>query len=269
MLEYDSSMRVLTDWSGSLSIDTGCIKVISKILFEPKTDYLVRPRESCRALEWVSYTSTHYDGLLVFLYFRPADADPLTVVNFQAGPYNRSFTLDELESLAEIINIDESGNKVSIEAIKLDRLQCEEGYLEGRWIKTGDPSERGRENRDFDGIFFGRYISKDGLFLGHVKGHWGTRTDGEQVFFGKWINHLGLFRGLLKGTWGFDSTADDTENNGWFQGDIFDATSIKLGTLEGKWVSHHRGSMPISGATDKVPKHARGFFHGMWKQYCN
>ncbi len=262
MLEYDSTITSLTDWSGSLSIDTGCIKVINKIRFEFAQDYFTRPRPDCQTLEWTSLTSVHYDGILVFLYFRNSDIDPATTeVAFETGPYSRTFTLAELDSLAEIIDVDNLGNQVSIEAAKLERLECPEGYLEGRWVKRGN----GRIN----GQLFGRFVSRDGLFLGHVKGHWGVNADGEQLFFGKWINHYGGFRGFLRGNWGYDDTAESIESAGWYEGEYFTANATKLGTLSGNWVSHHRGSMPNSGATDKVPKHARGFFHGTWKQYCN
>lgn len=263
MLEYDSTVTSLIDWSGSLSIDTGCIKVINKILFESGQDYFVRPRESCQELSWVSFTSVHYDGIQVFLYFRPTSVDPATAeVRFETGPFSRTFTLDELDSLTELITVDDLGNQVSIEARKLERMECPEGYIEGRWITLG--------NGRFKGQFYGRFISQDGLFMGHVKGHWGDRTsDSEQLFFGKWIDHLGHFKGFLRGNWGYDDSADNIESSGWYQGNYFDANANNLGTLEGNWVSHHRGSMPNSGATDKVPKHARGFFHGTWKQYCN
>ncbi len=262
MLEYDSTVTSPTDWSGKLEVDTGCIKVVNKVLFEPGQDHFIRPRESCRKLEWVSQTTVHYDGILVFLYFRSADIDPATTeVRFETTPYSRTFTLAELDSLEEIIDIDQLGNQVSIQGYRLERLECEEGYLEGRWIKRG--------NGRFKGLFFGRFISKDGIFMGHVKGHWGERGEDEQLFFGKWINHYGGFRGFLRGEWGYDETAETYESEGWYSGNYFSRNGINLGTLSGKWVSHHRGSMPNSGATDKVPKHARGYFHGIWKQYCN
>jgi len=262
MLEYDSTVTSLTDWSGSLTVDTGCIKVINKILFEPGQDYFIRPRTDCQTLEWVSFTNVHYDGILVFMYFRNADFDPATTnVVFETGPYSRTFALAELDSLAEIVDVDDLGNKVSIEAAKLERLECPEGYLEGRWVRSG--------NQRIFGQFYGRFISLDGLFMGHVKGHWGVNSEEEKLFFGKWIDHIGRFQGFLRGHWGFDDTAREAESSGWYEGNYFSASLTNLGTLNGNWVSHHRGSMPNSGATDKVPKHARGFFHGTWKQYCN
>ncbi|NIP41640.1 MAG: hypothetical protein GWO41_11255 [candidate division Zixibacteria bacterium] len=262
MLEYDPTITSLTDWSGSLTVDTGCIRVINKVLFEPLQDYLVRPRISCRFLEWVSFTSVHYDGIQVFLYFRNSVTDPATTqVVFETGPFSRTFALSELDSLSETVDVDNLGNKVFIEAEKLWRLDCPEGYLEGRWIRSG--------YQRIYGQFYGRFLSLDGLFLGHVKGHWGVNSEGEKLFFGKWINHLGRFQGFLRGNWGFDASVDEIESAGWFDGNYFSASLRNLGTLNGNWVSHHRGSMPTSGATDKVPKQARGFFHGIWKQYCN
>lgn len=260
MLEYDSANTTLTDWSGTLSTNQGCIKAIKKIRFESGQDRFVRPRQNPQALAWKSVTSTHYDGILVYLYFRNNDPDPgTTEISLVTGSYQRTFILSELDPLSEIIDIDNLGNQISIQAAKLERLECPQGFLEGRWIKTPGPRN----------IFYGCFISDDGLFLGHIKGHWGTKSSVEKLFFGKWINHYGKFKGFLKGQWGFDNSLEPSESKGWFDGNFFNADGNILGTLAGKWVSNLRGSMPNSGATDKVPKHARGFFHGLWKRYCN
>jgi hypothetical protein len=58
------------------------------------------------------------------------------------------------------------------------------------------------------------------------------------------------------------ATIDAIESTGWYKQNNFVSNSNKLGTLRKIWVSSHRGSMPNSGATDKVPKYAREFFHG-------
>lgn len=259
MLEYDSTVTQVSDWSGSLVSPEGFIKAIHKIYFENQTDHFVRPRTDIHTLEWVSYTSVHQDGFLAFIYFRPEVDPAATEVTFTAGTYSRTFTLLELDSLDEIVDVDNLGNQISFIAQKLERLDCEEGVMEGRWIKTGQ----------HNGHFIGRYLSRDGLFLGHVRGHWGIRGQDEKVFFGKWIDKFGRFSGLIKGQWDYEFSTDASESSGTFDGNFFDSNANMLGTLSGKWVSHHRGSMPNSGTTDKVPKKAGGFFHSWWKQYCN
>lgn len=262
-LEYDSASLVPTDWSGELTVDTGCIKVVRKIRFERGQDYFLRPRPNAQTLGWHSITTTHNDGFMVFMYFPENDGFTNYEVSFESGPYSRTFTLGELDSLSVLETVDDSGNQISIEARRLVRLECNEGFLEGRWIRTG------RFNNG--GIFYGRFVGLDGLSMGHLKGHWGVRQEtGEKLFFGKWINHVGRFKGFLKGTWGeTEVTGNAHKSEGWFEGEYFDRNSTKLGTLSGNWVSTSRGSTPSSGATDKVHKNARGFFHGMWKQYCN
>lgn len=259
MLEYDSTVTQITDWSGSLVSPDGFIKVVHKIYFENLTDHFVRPREDAHTLEWVSYTTVHQDGFLAFIYFRPEIDPTLTEITFTAGTYTRTFMLSEMDSLMEIVDVDNLGNQIAFTTRKLERLECEQGIMEGRWIKTGL----------HNGHFFGRYLSRDGLFLGHVRGHWGIRGHDDKIFFGKWINKFGHFSGLIKGQWDYDFSTDVSESCGEFHGNFFDSDKIKLGTLSGRWVSHHRGSMPNSGTTDKVPNKARGFFHSWWKQYCD
>jgi len=270
ILDYDSTITTPTDWSGSLTVDTGCIKVINKILFETG-DHFVRPRPNARTLEWISYTQPHYDGILVFMYFRPGDDVMNTEVKFETGPYSRTFTLFELDSLDEVIDVAELGNKISFGARKLERLECPEGFLEGRWVKRGILGP---------GLFYGRFVSFDGLFLGHVKGHWGRRIeDGVQIFFGKWINHYGQFRGFLKGKWGYN-TSEEPESEGWFEGHYYGADGIERGDLAGDWIYRERPSADNQGSGDndgneiengnslRMPKNAKGFFRGLWREHC-
>ena len=47
-----------------------------------------------------------------------------------------------------------------------------------------------------------RVVSEDGRPLGHIRGVYGERRNGNKVFFGKYINTEGHFQGILRGTYG-------------------------------------------------------------------
>lgn len=275
MLEFDSTVTQITDWSGSLTIERGAIRILEKIRFE-KGDYLVRPRYDCNTIEWVSYTQPHFDGIFVFLYDVPDTAATTeNTVTLTTGPYSRTFTMSELDSLSEIVEVDNIGNKISIEARYTPPLDCAAGFLDGKWVKKGR----------YHGVFFGRWVRYDGLALGHVKGHWGVNRDGDSVFFGKWINRLGQFKGFLRGTWIPDPATDAADPvMGTFEGIWADKNGNAEGPLGGEWmtvphisVDNGNGNGNGYGNSDDckgddeigcIPKRARGFFRGRWAEDC-
>jgi hypothetical protein len=268
-LEFDSTETAITDWSGKISVDRGAIIAVRLIKFEG-TDHIVRPRESREVLDFVSHTRPAYDGILVYVYDpEPTTYDTENTLTFETAPYTRTLKMSELADLQEIVDV--GNNQVSITAVKLDKLDCGEGFLEGRWIRQGRDGKRGN--------FFGRWIASDGRSAGFIRGHFGTRADAP-VFFGKWISLSGQFRGLLKGTWGYgnDATPDAT-NLGWFDGIYADAAGNEKGKLSGNWMAR----MPVTGPpddqfepgdfgqNDRNGRHAgRGYgsFSGQWKADC-
>ncbi len=274
MLEYDSTVTEVTDWSGSLEIERGAIRIATLIRFE-RGDYIVKPRSDCSKLEWVSFTRPHFDGILVFIYdVSDLDETEPNTVTFKTGPYERTFTMSELDSLSEIIEVDDIGNKVSFNSFITTPEDRERGFLTGRWAKSA--SERG--------VFFGRWASWDGRFLGHVRGHWGANNDGERVFFGKWISRHGSFKGLLRGTWGSDETITDLAEpaSGWFRGDWADRSLTVKGKLGGMWAAvsnpslgdgdgigdggRNNGDRGNNYEICEIHQGARGFFHGRWEK---
>jgi hypothetical protein len=274
MLEYDSTVTQSTDWSGSLTVERGAIRILSLVRFEQPFDHIIRPRIDRRTLEWVSHTQPHFDGIVVWLYDVP-DSEGIydNTVTFKTGPYTRTFDMSELESLSEVVVVDEIGNKVSFEALYLPVPDCPYGFLEGRWIKKGP------EN----GVFYGFWANWSGMHDGHVRGHWGATNTGDRVFFGKWIDHRGKFRGFLKGTWDFNATTAQAEPvTGTFEGIWADRHRTPQGTLGGNWVAvvnppgnngngngwGNTGDEADSGNVGSIPKRARGFFQGHWTKDC-
>ncbi len=103
-------------------------------------------------------------------------------------------------------------------------------------------------------------MSRRGFVKGHLRGHFGTKDNGDRVFHGKWINRSGEFEGLLRGTWAPHPNENANGNafrhaGGWFKGRVYDANEVKIGVLKGKYKNapHFRG----------------GFFQGRWKLDCS
>jgi hypothetical protein len=282
MLKLDSTVTQTTDWSGSLTLTHGFIHVVRTIQFEEGQDHIVDPRPNRQALEWVSFTSKSFDGLMLAIIVptTPPDSDwSNNQLSFQTGPYSRTFTLSELDHFNEIIDVGTEGNQVAFNAINLTADSCGAGQLEGRWVLN--PS---REN----GHFLGKWMTDDGLVLGYLRGHFGARSDSGKVFFGKYIGLEGLFRGLIRGTWGFDPN-DSTK--GWFDGIWAGRAGTALGQLQGQWGSAPPDSTAaISGdydgngymnghgrGRDRNPNHnptfgtsrwTPSFFSGQWNRDC-
>jgi hypothetical protein len=217
---------------------------------------------------------------MVFIYhdLDSVESEPNNVV-FKTGPYERTFALSELDTLSEIVDVDESGNRVSFNSFLTTPEDRDRGFLKGRWVKAGGSEQ---------GVFIGRWTSWDGLFMGHVKGHWGVNAEGERVFFGKWINRHGAFRGLLRGTWEIDDVEGDAvePTSGSFRGVWADRSHTIQGDVGGEWTTmpyrscdgcngegNGYGGTNGDGNSDgrardgeigDLPRAVRGFFHGRW-----
>jgi len=274
-LRYDSTVNVVTDWTGSLSITRGAEIIRRVIRFEPGQDYIL-PRTDRKLIEWVSKTTVHNDGIGVDIVVPPIrpifdtsivplvtpegdtvdniavdtvypDVEPVKV-SFETGPYSRTFSLSEISTLDTIVYLDDS-NAVAFHGLKLDRRPCPRGFLMGYW----------GHDENSKGIFKGVWTSRFGRITGFLKGNYGVNDEGRKVFFGKWINRAGNFEGFIKGTYG--ERANENANmigmmrsGGWFAGKIYNSNRAEIGALHGKYKS----SQWLKG----------GFFQGRWKTYC-
>lgn len=275
-LEYDSTFTTPTDWAGSITISRGAAIVRRLIRFEPATDSLL-PRTDRTLIEYASTTTVHNDGISVDFYVPPPgdpvfdsswamDTDSLgnvidstlevdtvyaepATLTFVAGSYSRTFTLDELAMLDEIVELDD-GNAIAFQAQRIYRFACPRGFIRGKW--GFDEEDQGR--------FRGEWMSDYGVLAGWVQGTF-DRTDEGKVFYGKWITKNGLFEGLLRGRWGFHPNNNASDRafevaGGWFKGDIYSAEEEKIGQLKGKWKS----------ADHPVKDH---YFQARWKLDCS
>ena len=262
------------DWSGSMTFDNGVVIIEKLIAFDPE-DYITRRNKS--TIEWVSHTCPHIDGIQVKLIAPPFKQDSLEadstetcepVLTIKTGPFTKSFTLKELESLQLMQPVDRCGNGSSINS-QIIPPGCPHGYLFGKWENvetdttaidstTSPPDSTDSENdgRILLGHFRGVWIGHNGRIAGHVKGIYGINSLGERVFFGKYIDFKGHFKGILRGH--FEPTPEITAEysfpHGIFHGKWFGKNFAQEGRLKGNWISDKDG---------------HGLFHGEWGKNCS
>ncbi len=260
-LEGDSSSTDLVDWTGSITLSQDGAIVVERILRFERGDYIVRPRTERKLVELVSHTGPHWDGLLLTI-FDPQDLltdEKASVVNeltIKLGEFEVSYLLTDLDSLDEVIDVDDFGNQFSISTFMVEDF-CPRGWIAGRWTHTA-------ANR---GVFRGHWRSRYGLSHGWLKGHFGVNDNGRKVFFGKYIGQNGEFRGLLRGHW--DVAGD--RPGGWFAGRWHGRNEI-MGALRGVWSSRTDRATDMDNSTDESTLTDRGhggFFHGEWKARCS
>jgi hypothetical protein len=178
------------EWTGALSLDRGGMIVRRTIGFEQATDHIIRPRTDRTQVAFESVTRPWADGVVLEVV-DPTPASPL-VLSYDGVAGNYELDLAQLAAGPIVIDVDASGNKLV--AISLRRLAdatdpCNRGFMRGRWHQI----------RPGLGRFLGVVTNADGERTGHVRGFYGERADGERVLFGKFIDRDGRFVGLIAG----------------------------------------------------------------------
>jgi hypothetical protein len=227
----DPSNDQARNWSGSISINRGAIVLRRTIRFEGVDR--VMPRTDRRRVDFHSVTRPHADGLVMTLIDpTPAAADPL-VLTFATDAGSHDLPVSALVDGIESRVVDADGNRVTAEASPRPVDLCNHGRLRGRWHKVA-------EHR---GVFLGGVSDARGNPLGHLRGVYGQRQNGDKVFFGKYINRNGRFQGILRGTY------DE-------------------GHFEGRWINRNGEFGALGGAyRETVPgPRVGGHFLGRWRE---
>ena len=187
----DPDNETIYDWSGFLRVNRGAIVVRRVLAFEPGTDSLL-PRDDRAVVPFISYTRPHNDGLIVTIIDPTPEADePLVLAYANPDGVVFSATMRSLVDGPQSLAVDADGNRVVAVAFPRAIDLCEYGFLAGKWHRVAEG--RGR--------MIGRVANAVGDPLGHIKGIYGRRLNGNQVFFGKYINLDGNFMGIFKGTY--------------------------------------------------------------------
>ena len=188
----DRENRTPYNWSGALTINRGAILVRSVMAFDGRVDRLA-PRDNPRAVAFRSATLPHRDGLrLLIIDPDPTSDEPLILTYRQIDGDTFSAPVDALLDRPHARDMDDAGNQIVAVAMRRPVDVCDNGFLGGRWHKVAD--HRGR--------IVGRVADSEGNPMGHVRGIYGHRRNGEPVFFMKYIDRDGQFRGILRGTYG-------------------------------------------------------------------
>jgi hypothetical protein len=174
------------DWSGTIQVSRGAVVVRHRIGFEEATDRLL-PRDSRTVIPFQSVTGPFVDGLVLEVL---ADTDLGAITLSYVPGSGTTVEVRLADLLAGPVSTDfGDGNRMVVTALRGDRDACDHGFMRGRWHAL-------RENL---GGFRGIVTDADGTPIGHMRGFYGTRRDGQQVFFGKYINREGQFRGIFAG----------------------------------------------------------------------
>ncbi len=253
------------DWSGGMVLKGGVIVIEKVIKFDARDEI---SRTSPNTIRWKSHTCPHVDGLQVRLIVPPPPAPDSTSVEpappeptltIVAGPYERTFTLEELENLRLMEPVDRCNNYMAIGSHQLIP-GCPNGYMLGKWNRAETPDtlyndDTGEMRGIVYGHFKGIWIGERGWAVGHLRGFYGVNSAGEMVFRGKYINPKGEFMGILAGDWTvYPTFADDPLNDiGGFEGLWYGRNHGVKGRLKGEWVT--------SGG--------QGYFKGIWGMLCN
>jgi hypothetical protein len=235
------------DWSGTASVVNGAIVVRKTILFE-QSDYIHRPREDRRVVEWTSITYNHLDGVSLIVFDPPSLLTDESVVNqftIETAPFTHTFEMSELAELDTLITIDDDGNAIHLTGAEREPGFCRMGFMRGEWYYRG---------ADW-GEFRGGWISDDGEIAGHVVGIWGYDADGRNVLYGKYVDTDGNFMGLLRGTFGRVPDRDPRRRGGWMHGRWFDEDESPQGAFRGRWQA-------------PTGRGRNGYFQALWGMEC-
>jgi hypothetical protein len=236
----DRNAQDSRDWSGAFKVSRGGLIVRQTIAFEDANDHLL-PRASLDTVSFQSVTKPFMDGLaLTVLDPMPAAATALTLTYTPANG-TTSYTLD----LTQLVNgpiVVDAGDGYKMVAIGHRRqvAACDGGFMRGRWHALSPHL----------GKFLGVVADEDGAPVGHVRGVFGERRNGDSVMFGKFIDREGHFRGLLAGT--FDNGEyrarwiDRQGDHGAAHGVYFEGQAASTGGFLGRWAE-------ASCSTDPVP----------------
>ncbi len=188
-LPVDPDQTEVRDWSGRLELNRGGMLIRRKIAFELATGDRIVPRTDKAVIEFVSHTRPAADGLVLEVVDPAPGTGPLTLTYTPAdGSGAHTLALRDLAD-GPVVEDAGNGNKIIVSARDLD--PCDHGFMRGRW----------RALTANGGVYLGVVGNELGEPIGHVRGIWGTRKNGEQAFFGKFIDRDGHFRGILAGHW--------------------------------------------------------------------
>ena len=226
----DRDATVARDWTGALKISRGGLLVRRTIAFEDRTDMLL-PRPSLDTVAFKSVTRPFIDGLaLTVLDPSAATATSALTLTYTSADSANVYTFDLTQLSTGPIVVD-AGDGFKMVAIGVRRQAdaCDRGFMRGRWHALSPHLGR----------FLGVVTDENGAPVGHVRGIYGQRRNGDSMLFGKFIDREGHFRGILAGTFGNGEYharwIDRAGDHGTAHGVYFEGATPTSGHFLGRW----------------------------------
>jgi hypothetical protein len=232
-LPADRGADTARDWTGQLRISRGGLVVRRTIAFEDRTDHLL-PRPSINTVAFASVTRPFVDGLALTVVDPTPDATDALTLTYAPADGSPATVLD-LAKLADGPIVVDMGDGNKLVAVgrrhRADNTDpCDAGVMRGRWHALTPHL----------GVFIGVVADEDGTPIGHVRGIYGERKNGEKALFGKFINREGGFRGIMAGQFDgngkFDARwLDRAGDHGVVNGVYFEGASLRAGAWAARW----------------------------------
>jgi hypothetical protein len=234
----DTTAENGTIWNPTISSDCGVLAVKRLVKME-KNEGVVRPRSSPQAVSFRSATKPSHDGAILVLAIQPADLPcaETGALRFESPALAEPLEVPLDGGMADLLlrhSLGDGNNVVAVgHKIEPPRAgACVKGRAVGRWTHAIDGT--GDVSADL-GRFYGRVLSPTGELRGHIKGLYGTPTEGpfagKRVLYGKYINTEGVFVGILAGRYG-----DGKMGGGWHLHPVFHPPAL-LGHFVGQYAS--------------------------------
>jgi hypothetical protein len=171
-------------------VNRGALRVRRRIAFEEATGDRLETRTDRRSVAFRSSTLPASDGLRVTIIDpTPLDPEPLRLDYSDDNGSIFSVDLADLLAAPSSVDVDDRGNRIVVVAMPERDENCRSGFMGGRWhqvVRHG-------------GRLLGRVHNAQGEPLGHMRGVYGERANGNKVFFGKYIGSDGRFKGIFAG----------------------------------------------------------------------
>ena len=189
-IPFDRDAEDIIDWSGRFRLNRGALLLRKRLAFEEGTGDRIEARPDIRTVDFRSTTRPASDGLRVTIIDpTPEDAEPLRLDYSDADGSVYSVDVRDLVDAPQSVDVDDRGNRIVIVAMPERDSNCRSGFMRGRWHKVAPHGGR----------LVGRVRNAQGEPLGHMRGVYGQRDNGNKVFFGKYIGSNGAFRGVFAG----------------------------------------------------------------------
>jgi hypothetical protein len=230
-MPFDPDVTEGRDWSGDLTVSRGGLRLRRRLGFEAATDR-VMPRERPDRVDFRSVTRPFADGLAIRVIDNDRENAEGLRLRYTSVDGTRVHDLDlrRLDDGPIVVDAGDGNRLVAVgRRRRHDADPCANGVMRGRWHALA-PNH---------GVFLGVVANEAGEPVGHVRGIYGQRRNGNPVVFGKFIARDGRFTGLINGTYGDERFAarwiTRDGDHGGIHGAFFEGPSLRGGVFAARW----------------------------------